>query len=124
MGLEQLEWHDDRCDERPYPPFAHYWVEVGELDRGSVFMCKFCHRLRWYPRSFGEAQWFDRLIGRFGADEAYRLVLSNHPSAADKIVRLNDLRNIRKIITDDEQFRRIVVITTERKDYLNDSGDV
>lgn len=119
MGLEQVEWFDSRCDERPYPPFSHYWTSVANVDRGTMFMCKFCHRLRWYPSSWEEAARFGDMLKRMDADDAYRTLLLDHPIAADRLARLNDLRNIRKVVTNEEQFRDIVIITTKIGNYLH-----
>lgn len=120
MGLDDITWGDSRCEDRPYPPFSHWWVQVGSVDGGNVFICKFCHRVRWYPSSLNEAISFSNLIQRCETtDEAYQMILEKHPIAAVQMAKLGDLRNIRKFVTDDDQFRDILIVIEGVKDYLH-----
>jgi hypothetical protein len=124
MGLEDISWGDSRCEERPYPPFSHWWVMVSSVDGGNIFMCKFCHRLRWYPSTLSETVRFSNLIrSHEDIDNAYQELLRKHPVAAVQVAKLSDLRYIRKFIGDDDEFRNMIIVIERAGDYLQEGED-
>ena len=84
-----VTWFDWRCEHSPTR--AHHFVKIGEVDRGDVFHCYYCHRDKWHPKSFDLCEMFSQMIRRIGEEDAYNKILSFHPAAKILMQKLEDL---------------------------------
>lgn len=97
------------CPDKPDAPHAHYWVGIVQVDKGTMFICKHCQQFQWWPNSLQGAEILQAFINRFGADKGYQEFMEYYPVANRTLLRLNDLRHIRKVVTDEQQLAAIVL---------------
>lgn len=110
-----VTWFDWRCKDSPTR--AHHFVEVGEISKGDIFRCSYCHRHRWLPKSSETAYKFSKMIDKFGEEEAYNKLLNRHPAAKALMTKLEDLWYVRKEVVDDETFVEIVKAVMKDREY-------
>jgi len=116
-----VTWFNSRCKDSPTK--AHHFVEVGEISTGSIFLCLYCHRHRWLPKSSDAAEKFSNMIRLFGEEAAYNKLLSWYPAAKALMTKLEDLWYVRKEVTDDESFVEIVKVVMKDREYRKEEQD-
>ncbi len=103
------------CDDAQITP--HYWLEVGKVDIGSLFQCKFCRRYLWLPLYHLDAGKLSSLIRRYGKNEGYCRYLNRHRPAKLLMAKLQDLRRLELEITDKREFARLTDKILSDKEY-------
>ncbi len=105
----EIVWIDSHCDAKPTAPHAHYWVAAQIVDSGNIFHCKFCGQFQWWPRSFDWAVRMKEYFARYGNDRGYNEFLEFFPVARKTLLRLQSMRHIRRLITDEQQLAAIIL---------------
>ena len=108
-----IDWIGDICpDGQP-----HYLIAKHTFDGGSIFKCMQCHKHIWLPTLLSDATELEFLIKHYGAQTGYRKFLDKHQAAKVMVAKLQDLWFMRKITTDEEAFKRLVISVMKEKDY-------
>jgi len=104
-----VEFFDSFCPEKPTPPHAHHWVEASRVDRGAIFVCKYCLRSQWWPTALGGAMLLTEMMSKFGVEEGYDITIDEFPVAKKTLTYLRNIRRIGKVVKDGEQLARIII---------------
>ena len=103
------------CDELETVP--HYWNEVENVVKGSLFQCKFCHKYLWLPKFHIDAERLSRLMRVYGKDEGYCRFLNRHRAVKLLLAKLQDLGRLEMEIDDKREFARLADKILSDKDY-------
>lgn len=110
-----IVWFDYSCSDSPTK--AHCMMAIDTVDGGDVFKCIYCHRCKWLPRSFGDAEKMSNLMRTFGMEMGYQKMLDRHPAARVLIAKLQDLWYLRKTIKSDEDFVQVISAVMGSREY-------
>ncbi len=113
-----ITWLDTRCEESPRSK-AHFLVGKTVVDGGTVFECKFCHRVRWLPNNLNECQRLGNWFYIYGLDGGYQRVLDLHPAAKRLMSKIQDIYYLKKTIPPD-MFPLAVAAVMLDRDYPHD----
>ena len=108
-----IVWLDSKCRANG----SHYLIEYEKVDKGSIFKCIYCHKIRWLPTNIYDAYKLSRLIERFGCQEGYCHFLNLHRSAKIMVAKLQELERLSGIVKDKLEFARIADRILSEKDY-------
>jgi len=103
------------CDELETVP--HYWVEVDNVYRGSLFQCKLCLKHLWVPRDWTDVEHLATAIKHYGGDEGYCRYLNKHRAAKMLMAKLQDLRRLEKEVVDKREFAKLTDKILSDKEY-------
>ncbi len=77
---------------------GHHFVNLV----GNIWWCKNCWAAKWQPMTVGEAFQFSSLVARKGIDFAYKVILDHNQDKRKLLVRLEEIRLVRKSSPDKE----------------------
>lgn len=95
----------------------HYWVEMDNLDRGSLFQCNLCYRYLWLPNVFYLSTILGNLMKKKGADDGYCTFLNSHVKAKVLMAKMQDLRRLEEETEDKVEFARLAAKILGDKEY-------
>jgi len=95
----------------------HYLVGKHNLDGGSLFKCKYCHKYVWLPSLINEAAKLGEAVTRYGAQAGYCVYLDEHQAAKVMIAKLQEIWHARQEVTDDGEMLELVTKIMEDKEY-------
>lgn len=104
MNIE-LHQPEQLCDKSPVG--AHYFVQLTT----HVWRCHYCWRPKWLPDTFEEALRF----GRHGEDKALTKVLNKHPAERKFMLKLEEIRLLKKTLPPKQFLAAIAAIEAEHK---------
>jgi hypothetical protein len=108
-----IEWIGDYCpDGRP-----HYLVDKHTFDGGSLFKCNNCSKHVWLPTYIKDARELELLINLYGANTGYCKFLDKNRNAKIIVAKLQYLWYERRRVSNDDEFRELVLSIMEEKDY-------
>jgi len=108
-----IVWVDARCELSPTK--AHHMIGKFHIDKGVLYECKYCHRVRWQPFSLTAAVRFGSLMRIYGEDEGYRRALNHHPAARRLIAKLQDLYLLRASMPEEQYLIVLAAIMTDKE---------
>lgn len=108
-----VEWIGSYCPDGQ--PHQLYGRRI--LPGWCAYRCGNCKKQILLPVDMREAKEFDGLVDRYGAEKAYLKFLDKHREAKVMTAKLQDLWKARQVITDDEEFVRMIVTIMEDREY-------
>jgi len=108
-----IEWPEDRCWESP--THAHWFTAGSKIEKGTIWICKYCLRAKWMPDNYPSAETFAVSVRSLGIDEAYRRWLNRIPAVALLLRKLEDLRLMKKVVSADEYMEVVAAIMSDKE---------
>ncbi len=90
-----ITWLDARCEDSPVSK-AHYLIGRTQVDQGTVFECRYCHKVKWLPNGIDGAQRLGYLLHVYGLDGGYQRMLDEHPAARRLMSKIQDIFYLKK----------------------------
>ncbi len=106
-----IVWIDNRCEESPTK--AHYSIGGMMVDMGTIFECKYCHRMKWLPNTFQEVMTLGNLQQIYGLSLGYQKMLDKHPTARGLVAKIQDLYLLRKSVPEEHIGKVIAAVMTD-----------
>lgn len=91
-----INWLDGRCDDSPSK--AHWLMGTTVVDGGTMYKCKFCHKVTWLPDSLEECMRLSNWVRIYGLDGGFQRILNFHPQAKRLLSKIQDLYYLKKSI--------------------------
>lgn len=113
-----IDWLEERCEESPVSK-AHYLIGKFDIGEGTVFECRYCHKVKWLPASMDDCLSLHRLIHIYGLSGGYQRMLDYHPAAKRLISKIQDIYYLRKSMPAD-QFPIAVAAVMLDREYPHD----
>jgi len=114
-----IKWIDARCEDSSVSK-AHHWVGEVKVNEGSLFECKFCHRVIWLPSDFGGCADLSRNIAIYGHDLGYQKTLDLRPAAKRIMAKIQDIYYLRKAVQDNDIFHLALASIIMDREYPYD----
>jgi hypothetical protein len=104
LGIRFPEPHCDYSKTR-----AHHYEKLV----GNIWRCKHCWTPVWFPGSIDVAYSFSESIDKLGLDAAYRKFVSARPKTEVLLAKLEDIRLLRKVLSDEDFLGAVAAIISD-----------
>ncbi len=112
-----IKYPEVRCEESPVK--AHYYTVIV----GNIWRCKYCWATVCLPSGFAEAVRFCTAIKTMGIDRAYRKYLSHKPKIKETLIKLEEIRLLRKVMPQRELMLAIAAIVAVKREPVVEHED-
>lgn len=109
-----ITWLDARCDKSPKTR-VHWFIGRMNTDNGTVFQCKFCHRVKWLPNTIQECERLGNWMRVYGEDGGYQRLLDLHPTAKRLMSKIQDIYYLKKSIPADQFPIAVAAVMLDRE---------
>lgn len=92
-----IVWIGSRCEDSPVTK-AHHMIGRISIDQGEIFECKYCHKVKWLPKTEAECTRMGNWLQVHGKDEGYQRTLDSHPAAKRLISKIQDIYYLKKTV--------------------------
>lgn len=111
-----IEWISAECSAKHTPPHSHHWIGVTDVDGGTMFRCKYCHRLIWLPNSCYDGDKLRTLFIRMSANEAYQQFMNLFPVAKRLLAKYQDLYLLESTLSVDDYAKVVAAISMYKEE--------
>lgn len=110
----EIQYPDIRCELSPN--HAHYFTPVTP----TIWRCRHCWVVVWLPTVWEDCTRFSSDIVRIGLEKAYQKHLQGKPLVRRILKKLEEIRLLRKALTDEELMIAIsAIVTSTEKDFTD-----
>lgn len=105
----ELKYPNKQCSESPTG--AHFFTIL----TGKIWRCKYCWVAMYLPTYWTDADNYGYDIHRMGIEKAYQKLIQNRPKVREMLVKLEEIRLLRKVMTEKELIVAIAAIITGKE---------
>jgi len=109
-----ITWLGVRCEDSPVTK-AHYLVDRTKVGDGTIYECKYCHKVKWLPNTESDCIKLGNFLQIYGHDTGYQKILDQHPAAKSLMAKIQDIYYLKKSLPPEQFPLALAAIMLDRE---------